>query len=58
VKRMRPKRPRLRLNPVPYDQVRNRFCGAMAGDVRFAVRDRTCRSTTSNSGASRARMTI
>jgi hypothetical protein len=57
VNRMRPKRPRLRLDPVPYDQLRNRFCGAMAGDVRFVVPDRTFWPTTGSCAVSRARMT-
>ena len=58
MKRIRLKRPRLRLDPEPYERCGNRYCGAMAGDAKAVAPGEISRFTTRNCAASRAMMTI
>ena len=52
---IRPKQPRLRLDPIAYEQSAPAgSCGAMAGGANPAARCRTSRSTTNSSAATRA----
>ena len=53
---IRPKQPRLRLDPASYDNSGSRCCAAMAGDANPAARCRILRFTTKNSVANRAKI--
>jgi hypothetical protein len=48
VKHIRPKRPRLQLDPEVYEPLRKQVLAVMVGDASSVVPGKTCRSTTSN----------